>query len=261
MGGEVMAYAKNPRFEESNWTDPRWQRLRLEVMQRDNFLCCCCKDGTTMLNVHHKKYNGAPWEVPAEELQTLCRPCHEALGEHPKAGVWWEIDGSGHAVACVKWCPQCGDETFVIHIDGDDDTHTFQCQKCWWQSTGIKTPKGMSYFWLSCRSAFAMTAGDKKRIDEMDKHFKKREATVRRIMKDSALLRSEFRFSDREIWELTFPEMPSPFGVNVCGNGGYVESERDVGVGVRFLNIVRAGMSNEDLSEALVELAGSLKNA
>jgi len=106
-----------------------------------------------------------------------------------------------------------------------------------------------------------MTVADKERIDEMEKHFKKQEATMKRISKDSALLRSDFGFPDSMIWDLAFPEMASPFGVKVCGKGGYVESLRDVGVGVRFLNIVRAGMSNEELHEALIELAGSLKDA
>ncbi len=59
--------------------DPRWQRKRLEVMQRDDFACqkCGAKDKT--LNVHHMIYRkGAePWEYPLNLLLTLCEPCHE----------------------------------------------------------------------------------------------------------------------------------------------------------------------------------------
>ncbi len=57
--------------------DPRWQKLRLEVMGRDNFTCLACGDVETTLNVHHLKYHGEPWEAPMAELETLCEPCHE----------------------------------------------------------------------------------------------------------------------------------------------------------------------------------------
>lgn len=57
--------------------DPRWQRKRLEIMQRDNFTCLACGDTEKTQNVHHKKYHGSPWEAPSESLETLCEPCHE----------------------------------------------------------------------------------------------------------------------------------------------------------------------------------------
>ena len=59
--------------------DPRWQRLRLEVMQRDGWTCRSCGDKTTTLNVHHLFYakSGNPWDVPPSGLLTLCEPCHE----------------------------------------------------------------------------------------------------------------------------------------------------------------------------------------
>ncbi len=60
--------------------DPRWQKLRLEVMQRDRFRCVDCGRGDQHLNVHHPRYKRglAPWEYPADELVTLCQDCHEA---------------------------------------------------------------------------------------------------------------------------------------------------------------------------------------
>ena len=33
--------------------DPRWQRKRLEILQRDDWKCYWCKDDKTTLNVHH----------------------------------------------------------------------------------------------------------------------------------------------------------------------------------------------------------------
>lgn len=61
--------------------DPRWQRVRLEVMQRDGFACRECGDKTGTLNVHHAFYvfGRAPWEYDRETLRTLCEPCHESI--------------------------------------------------------------------------------------------------------------------------------------------------------------------------------------
>ena len=60
--------------------DPRWQKKRLEVMQRDKWTCQSCDDVSSPLNVHHKDYRQGldPWEYELEELVTLCETCHEA---------------------------------------------------------------------------------------------------------------------------------------------------------------------------------------
>lgn len=56
--------------------DPRWQKKRLEILQRDEFTCTLCGDTTTTLNVHHLEYSGDPWEADNKHLQTLCEHCH-----------------------------------------------------------------------------------------------------------------------------------------------------------------------------------------
>lgn len=56
--------------------DPRWQKLRLEIMQRDNFACTLCQDTKTTLNIHHLKYVNEPWDCPPKHLITLCEDCH-----------------------------------------------------------------------------------------------------------------------------------------------------------------------------------------
>jgi hypothetical protein len=61
--------------------DPRWQRKRLEVMQRDKFTCLACGDKASTLNVHHKQYHGDPWDAPMPSLETLCEACHGRRGE------------------------------------------------------------------------------------------------------------------------------------------------------------------------------------
>lgn len=59
--------------------DPRWQRKRLEIMQRAEFLCESCDASDKTLNVHHKLYRkGAnPWDYEDFELECLCEDCHE----------------------------------------------------------------------------------------------------------------------------------------------------------------------------------------
>lgn len=58
--------------------DPRWQRLRLEIMQRDEWRCTKCGDAETNLQVHHTFYlpGHKPWEYERSALVTLCENCH-----------------------------------------------------------------------------------------------------------------------------------------------------------------------------------------
>jgi hypothetical protein len=61
--------------------DPRWQKLRLEIMDRDGFACKTCGRKNRTLNVHHKRYikGNAPWEYAAVDLVTLCEKCHKCV--------------------------------------------------------------------------------------------------------------------------------------------------------------------------------------
>jgi hypothetical protein len=61
--------------------DPRWQKKRLEIMQRDDFTCQLCLDKETTLNIHHKRYNKArnPWEYDNDVLLTVCEDCHNLI--------------------------------------------------------------------------------------------------------------------------------------------------------------------------------------
>lgn len=66
--------------------DPRWQKKRLEVMQRDGFRCQHCLSNKKELQVHHIVYRkGAkPWEYDNKDLITLCKQCHELETEEKK---------------------------------------------------------------------------------------------------------------------------------------------------------------------------------
>jgi hypothetical protein len=56
--------------------DPRWQKRRLEIYNRDNFACTKCGDTKTTLAVHHLYYVGNPWDAPDNALKTVCEDCH-----------------------------------------------------------------------------------------------------------------------------------------------------------------------------------------
>ena len=81
--------------------DGRWQRRRLEIMQRDDFKCREC--GTTNdLNVHHIRYIAGrkPWEYDDGDLVTLCGKCHNKLHEEiAQKEVDWE-----NYMDCVDRC-------------------------------------------------------------------------------------------------------------------------------------------------------------
>lgn len=78
---------------------PKWQRRRLEILQRDDFTCqiCGCKD--KMLHVHHTAYERDKmiWEYPNEMLITLCEDCHEYehIQEDSITDCLWDIKRRG----------------------------------------------------------------------------------------------------------------------------------------------------------------------
>lgn len=63
--------------------DPRWQRRRLEILERDKFECIECGDAESTLHVHHKYYvrGRDPWEYDGDALSTLCERCHVIVQE------------------------------------------------------------------------------------------------------------------------------------------------------------------------------------
>lgn len=64
--------------------DPRWQKKRLEIMERDGFQCQSCLNPRDTLNVHHLLYENEkdPWEVDSRWLVTVCEPCHKQITEN-----------------------------------------------------------------------------------------------------------------------------------------------------------------------------------
>jgi 5-methylcytosine-specific restriction endonuclease McrA len=58
--------------------DPRWQKKRLHILERDDWSCLICKSTTKNLQVHHVTYiKEDPWNYPDDHYQTLCDECHQ----------------------------------------------------------------------------------------------------------------------------------------------------------------------------------------
>ena len=59
--------------------DPRWQKRRLQILERDFWMCMECGCKTRTLHVHNLRYHpsGNPWESPDEDLTTFCDRCHK----------------------------------------------------------------------------------------------------------------------------------------------------------------------------------------
>lgn len=63
--------------------DPRWQKRRLEILQRDKFTCQRCGDDKSTLHVHHGYYAKGmrPWDYDSDTLLTVCENCHGDVEE------------------------------------------------------------------------------------------------------------------------------------------------------------------------------------
>ena len=71
-----MTYAEKLR-------NPKWQKKRLKIMERDGWQCVICGDKERNLQVHHLVYSRhtEPWGYADGVYQTLCEKCHEERQE------------------------------------------------------------------------------------------------------------------------------------------------------------------------------------
>ena len=60
---------------------PKWQKKRLEILNRDEFTCQLCKSTEKTLHVHHLYYDYKKrlWEYKNETMVTLCEECHSFI--------------------------------------------------------------------------------------------------------------------------------------------------------------------------------------
>ena len=80
--GDCFSYTtmKNKSYSDK-LKDPRWQKKRLDIFNRDDWKCRCCYATNTALNAHHLYYvkGNRPWEYDDDAIVTVCNPCHGIL--------------------------------------------------------------------------------------------------------------------------------------------------------------------------------------
>ena len=89
--------AKGKKSFKDQYKSPKWQKKRLEILERDEFSCRECGSEEDTLHVHHYLYhkNKMLWEYDNIYLTTYCDPCHN---------YWHEINDSIKEYLCVDIC-------------------------------------------------------------------------------------------------------------------------------------------------------------
>lgn len=96
---------KNKLTYSDKLKDPRWQKKRLEILNRDNFKCTFCGDKSSTLHVHHLAYARTPWDVPNEDLVTTCSHCHHIIEFFKK---------NDYTVTSIMKFMESNDESYII---------------------------------------------------------------------------------------------------------------------------------------------------
>jgi hypothetical protein len=70
---------------------PKWQKLRLEMLEAAQFECSKCGDTESQLHVHHRHYvkGRKVWDYGRCELEVLCSACHAE--EHSLKGLLSDV--------------------------------------------------------------------------------------------------------------------------------------------------------------------------
>jgi len=77
--------------------DPRWQKKRLKILERDHWSCRRCGDTKSTLHIHYRLYeNENPWEIEDDMLLALCDRCYKLveLRSRYRAGWYGQMFGS-----------------------------------------------------------------------------------------------------------------------------------------------------------------------
>ena len=99
-------------------TDPRWQKKRLEILERDGWKCVACGDHKKTLHVHHGYYERGldPWDYSSDTLWTLCVDCHDEAGSRSRdiylelARLHPSVNAAKVLVPTLNTWRECGDD-------------------------------------------------------------------------------------------------------------------------------------------------------
>lgn len=207
---------------QNDYSDPRWQKLRLLRMEKDGWRCVACGDTQSTLHVHHKRYCGNIWDSPLDDLQTLCGSCHASLGPHAKAGIWFQRVGDIQRGDCrnktwtgtlnaecvvlaIQHCPSCAGVEF--HVTGNE----LHCLSC---GSALLVREHMFLHSPAC----VVDVEQQKAISEAKEAVAKRKAAMGQLTSWAAKCR-KLNFSDAEIWAAVFPEHAVPLGYQLDPDG------------------------------------------
>jgi hypothetical protein len=72
------------------YLNPKWQKKRLEILQRDNFKCQMCGSEDRTLHIHHFMYEKGKmiWEYDDSNFISICEQCHDT--EHEEKDQLYE---------------------------------------------------------------------------------------------------------------------------------------------------------------------------
>jgi hypothetical protein len=242
----------------NDYSDPRWQKKRLLCMERDGWKCVACADAASTLHVHHKRYCGNIWDSPLEDLQTLCSHCHAGLGQHPKAGVWWQRikdldkkdiwsstwggksnkpDESAVALA-IQHCQSCASNEFTVVGE------TLVCYSCKF------TVKLFEHVYLH-RPAHVVNENEVKQRAEQEEVQRKRKHNIGQLRSWARKCR-EVGYTDADVFGAAFPEHAVPLGLSLCEDGSLVESSLCAEEIQRLKAYLTSGMTFGDIAFELV---------
>jgi|WetSurMetagenome_2_1015567.scaffolds.fasta_scaffold975681_1 hypothetical protein len=113
--------------------DPRWQKKRLEIFQRDNWTCVSCSSKEKTLNVHHRKYikGKEPWDYELDDLWTMCEECHKRLTEFEKQDAldtvfFNNVDEIMRKMKELKFDKKYMEQVYYLLFDSYTDKIVFQ---------------------------------------------------------------------------------------------------------------------------------------
>lgn len=98
---------------------PKWQRKRLDILNRDEWSCKFCGDKETLLHVHHKSYEWGkkPWEYEEDNFISLCEDCHDILE--------WQKKHEYTVIGCTALRTKDGVKSHIVATTKDLDVFIF----------------------------------------------------------------------------------------------------------------------------------------
>lgn len=112
---------KSYRSYKDKLQDPKWQKKRLEILNRDNWKCQKCGDENKTLHVHHIEYKPCrePWQYDNENFVTLCYDCHYYVEQNIKYSKSLEFDKPNFNEIHIIYAPTShkGEMTMIHNSD------------------------------------------------------------------------------------------------------------------------------------------------